>query len=273
MIRLAFLLPAIQLLSACGGSGDGTAVDSASDTAVDTGDSGDTGAPPADDIAIAGDWADSWGGTHAVDNAAWRSGDSTFAIASYDNAAGVAIAQNGPDNAWNPGLWSRFDWTWSDDGALYYCQTAYDAASADAAEATPAADGADLLTGCGGFSWTELRPVLSITGGWTDSWGSTHAINAFRWAIDFSFFEVSQADDGAGWLVAQNGLANEWNPGLWSRFDWTWDAEGALWYCQTAYDAATEADALATPAADAADPAAGGCGGFTWTSLTPAAAR
>jgi hypothetical protein len=278
MIRLASFLSLSVLLSACSGAEDEPA-DSASDTAdtSDTGDSGDTDTDtdtdtaPADDIAIAGDWADSWGGTHAVSNEAWRSGGSTFVIATYDNAAGMAVAQNGVDNEWNPGLWSRFDWTWTDDGALYYCQTAYDAASQEAAAATPAADATNLSSGCGGFSWTELRPTLSITGAWTDAWGSAHVINAFRWSIDAAFFEVSQSDDAAGWLVAQNALSNTWNPGLWSRFDWAWDAEGGLWYCQTTFDGATEADALAAPAADATDPAAGGCGSFPWTSMTPAA--
>jgi hypothetical protein len=39
--------------------------------------------------------------------------------------------------------------------------------------------------------------------------------------------------------------------------------------CQTAYDKATEAEALATPPADPADPATGGCGGFPWSSFAP----
>src|SRR5690606_4727117 len=59
-------------------------------------------------------------------------------------------------------------------------------------------------------------------------------------------------------------------PGLWSRYDWTHVGDD-LWYCQTTYDAATLADALAAPPADPADPTDGGCSGFAWSRLRPAA--
>jgi hypothetical protein len=50
--------------------------------------------------------------------------------------------------------------------------------------------------------------------------------------------------------------------------DWSIDGSNA-WFCQTAYDAADADAALATPAADATDPAIDGCGGFPWSYLTP----
>jgi hypothetical protein len=220
-------------------------------------------------LALADSYDDSWGGTHGIDAFTWRSGDSSFAITEVDEAAGWLVAQNGASNAWSPGLWSRFDWTRA-DGALFYCQTAYDAATEADALATSAADADALGSGCGGFSWTELRPMLAINGDWFDSWGGSHSIDAFTWLSGSSSFAITRADDAAGWAVAQNGADNAWSPGLWSRFDWTWDADGGLWYCQTAYDAASEADALATPAADATDPATTGCGSFAWTSMTMA---
>ena len=76
-------------------------------------------------------------------------------------------------------------------------------------------------------------------------------------------------DNDANYLIGQNDAVASYAPEKWSRYDWTVDGDGTLWYCNTAYDAETEADALATPAADATDPAAGGCGTFAWSSLTP----
>jgi hypothetical protein len=113
--------------------------------------------------------------------------------------------------------------------------------------------------------------MLSIDGDWNDNWGGTHSIDAFAWISGTSRFDITDVDDAAGWLVAQNAATNDWSPGLWSRFDWTWGTDGTFWYCQTAYAADTEADALATPAADPADPGTTGCGGFSWTAMSAAA--
>ena len=216
-------------------------------------------------------WDDSWGGEHLIDAFTWRSGDSSFAISQVDDTASWLVAQNAATNTWSPGLWSRFDWTWDAEGGVYYCQTAYAAESEAAALATPAADAGNLASGCGGFSWTEMRPMLSIDGDWLDGWGGTHSIDAFAWVSGSSRFDIAQADDAAGWLVAENAATNEWSPGLWSRFDWTWDTDGLLWYCQTAYAAETFEAARDTPAANAESPGTTGCGGFSWTSMAAAA--
>ena len=66
------------------------------------------------------------------------------------------------------------------------------------------------------------------------------------------------------YLIAENDAGNSYNPGLFSKFEWTMD-NGDLYYCQSAYNAATAADAM-NAAADATDIAAG-CGGFGWTGL------
>ena len=215
-------------------------------------------------LSLTGSWDDNWSGHHEVDAFQWASGDSLYAITQAGET--WAVAQNGADNPWSPGLWSRFDWA-SVDGGLYACQTAYAAESEQDAVDTPAADPADLQTGCGGFAWNALRASLSINGSWADGWGGTHTVNAWVWTSGESTFGITQANDSEGWLVAQNGADNAWSPSLWSRFDWTWDGSGALYYCQTAYDAATEEDALNTAAADGSDPSEGGCGDFAWSSL------
>jgi hypothetical protein len=60
-----------------------------------------------------------------------------------------------------------------------------------------------------------------------------------------------------------------YSPGLWSRFDWTWDADGELYYCQSVYDAETEEAAVEGDDASDASELDAGCAGFSWTMLSP----
>jgi len=125
---------------------------------------------------------------------------------------------------------------------------------------------------------TDTDTDLEIAGSWLDSWGTTHVIDSATWTQTYPSadtagedsvytFAISQYSNDDDMLVAQNDSANEYNADLWSRFDWSWDTKGGLWYCQTAYGAKSEKEALATPAADSSDMDAG-CGGFSWTALT-----
>jgi hypothetical protein len=114
---------------------------------------------------------------------------------------------------------------------------------------------------------------LAIAGSYTDEWGTTHLISDTEWSqqyygYDPSVFQIASYDNAEYFIVAQNDPLDPFNPSLWSRFDWS-ETGGALYYCQSTFDAATEQDALATPRADDSDPSAGGCGGFPWTNLTP----
>lgn len=116
---------------------------------------------------------------------------------------------------------------------------------------------------------------LEIAGQWLEEFapgmGITHVIDETRWdqLADFgdAIFHVASYDDEARVVVAQGDGANEFSPGLWSRFDWTWDGD-ALYYCTAVYDAATAEDALAAPASEPSDLATG-CGGFPWSLLVP----
>ena len=107
--------------------------------------------------------------------------------------------------------------------------------------------------------------ALAIIGDYTDEWGDNHSITAETWTNSAGVFHIEQWDNAATYLVAQNDAGNEFSPELWSRFDWTWDADEVLYYCQSVYDGASIDDALAG-SANAADLAAG-CGGFAWTKM------
>lgn len=121
----------------------------------------DGSAPTEEELAIAGSYTDTWGTEHEIDEVTWtqRLGshpELVFDMSDWSNAERWVVAQNGADNGYFPLAWSRFDWT-DTGGRLWFCQSAYDAESSEAAHATPAASDADPETGgCGGFPWTEL---------------------------------------------------------------------------------------------------------------------
>lgn len=128
-------------------------------------------------------------------------------------------------------------------------------------------------TPTGTASGTVTGDALQIAGSYVDQWGTEHSISDTDWQQSFGTaslyaFAITQFDNDAQFVIAQNGPSNGYNPDLWSRFDWTDDGMGGLWYCQTAYSAATEDEALMTAPADSSD-LAYGCGGFGWTNLTP----
>lgn len=118
--------------------------------------------------------------------------------------------------------------------------------------------------------------TLEIAGEWLEELSPgmaiTHVIDEVRWdqLADFgdAIFHVALYDDAERYVVAQGDGANEFSPGLWSRFDWTWDGED-LYYCTAVYDAATAEEALAAPASEP-DDLAMGCNGFPWSPLVPA---
>jgi hypothetical protein len=117
--------------------------------------------------------------------------------------------------------------------------------------------------------------ALEIAGEWLEEFapgmGVTHTIDEMQWdqTADFgsSVFHIDSYDNEARYVVAQGDEANEFFPGLWSRFDWTWDGD-ALYYCTAVYDADTVEDALAAPASEPGDLEMG-CGGFPWSLLMP----
>lgn len=118
--------------------------------------------------------------------------------------------------------------------------------------------------------------MLAIIGHWQEQYapGSLidHMITPDTWTqtADFgtSIYHLGSFDDAAGWVVGQGDASNQYNPSQWSKFQWTHDGQGTLYYCQVVYDAATEADAVSAPAADGTDLQTG-CAGFNWSELDP----
>lgn len=144
-----------------------------------------------------------------------------------------------------------------------------DTSSDDATAPTTTDDTGDTTAGDTTTDATTGEPVEApeIAGAYTDEYGSMHTVDALAWTIDTAVFHVLAVDNAADHLVAQNDAANEYFPELYSRFDWHVE-DKAVYYCQTAYDAPSEAAAEATTPADGADLVMG-CAGFPWTLLTP----
>lgn len=139
-------------------SSSSTSASTASSSGAGTSSSSSSGTGGAESLSINGKYVDDF--TYE-----WTFADdlitvdvSLFHIETYDNATFVIGAQNDAANMYNPGEFSRFDWTIS-NGDLYVCQTVYDAATLADALAAPAADSSDLMGGCGTFSWSKLTPI------------------------------------------------------------------------------------------------------------------
>jgi hypothetical protein len=106
----------------------------------------------------------------------------------------------------------------------------------------------------------------SIKGIYVDNFGGLQDVSAFFWVSADAVFEVCSVDNSSNRIIAMNNLRNTYNPGKFSRFEWT-TAANRLWYCQIVYDAPSAAAAAAAPSANTSNPAQGGCGNFAWSEL------
>lgn len=126
---------------------------------------------------------------------------------------------------------------------------------------------------------SDSQPIeddLEIIGTYTTDFGSSVTVSNVEWKDETTFgdvtytslFTITYYDNRETYLVAQNNTDNSYNPELWSRFDWTVSVD-TIYYCQSVYDAASEA--VAKAAGDVSDPdnLDGGCGGFPWSQLIP----
>ena len=248
--------------------------DSNSDT-DDTEEKDDTAVeepvPDTSDLTLLGTYTDEELVSHTITEEVWDAGpERLFNISQFDNLSGFLIAQNGSSNNpryGNPERWSKFQWYRNDDGELFYCQSISDAPSEDAA-LTANADVADLSLGCAGRPWTEIRNSMDLNGDYVDGNGAPHSINPFTWALGTapSLFHVLEYSNDDDYALAQNDSANASSPGLYSKLEWTTDADGEWVYCHSTIDALSIDDAKGITADR--DDLLTGCNANSWTSLT-----
>ena len=134
-----------------------------------------------------------------------------------------------------------------------------------------ACDGEGTETDTDALNDTDNPAGLALAGTWTDGL-STHTITDQQWTIDagvygISDFQITQFDNDAAFLIAQNASDNSYFADQWSRFEWL-TIDDQLYYCQILFDGADEQAALDAGPADASDPSTAGCGAFAWSPLT-----
>lgn len=109
----------------------------------------------------------------------------------------------------------------------------------------------------------------SIVGRWANGWGGEETISATAWNDS----AIVSFDGAARVAIVQSPAWDPFTPGKFARHEWTTPAaDGTFYYCTAAFGLPSAEAALAAPPADASDPANAGCGGFSWTHLTPAIA-
>lgn len=115
-------------------------------------------------------------------------------------------------------------------------------------------------TACGG---DEIETV----GTFTSNFGGTETITADAW----NGSAIVEFDNDMNWVVTQTPADSEFNPNLFNRLEWTDLADdGSFYYCFVVFGQDTaELARTSTLTADSSDPDNSGCGGFSWTKLTP----
>ncbi len=143
-------------------------------------------------------------------------------------------------------------------------------AGTGASAGTAGADAGPETGVCIGTDAGVSGDSIEIAGTWMDEFATTITIANDAWTSSSSFgtsvYHLTEVDNTGDFAIAQNDCANDFGAGLWSRFDWTY-VGGDLYFCQTAFDAASAMEARQTARADASDPATGGCSTFPWSLL------
>jgi hypothetical protein len=110
-----------------------------------------------------GRFIDDYNGSHEVTDSIWHQGrGAVYRIVKWDSAARYVIAQNGAANPSDPLKWTRIDWIYLDGMPPYtwaFCFSAFNAPTADSAEATRVARPDTPRTGCNGFPYSRLKPA------------------------------------------------------------------------------------------------------------------
>ena len=145
-------------------------------------------------------------------------------------------------------------------------------ASGDDSDDDSGGDSGGDSSGDSGGDETGTDETIEIEGVWNEFFPPdgevVHTITNTTWDQESTDFGVNLTlesfDNGTRSAIAYDGAA-------YSKLQWTWtDDDTRLWYCTAVFSARTAEEAQAGPDADATDPANGGCGGFSWSNLTPA---
>jgi len=86
-----------------------------------------------------------------------------FYILKWNMEEQYFIAKNDSLNPYDPSLYSRIDWMKFENMLPYewgFCLSVYDAISADSAEVVNVVDRSKPKTGCNGYPFSRMKPIL-----------------------------------------------------------------------------------------------------------------
>lgn len=186
-------------------------------------------------------------------------GDAETTVAGSTSSTDPTVASDPSESSSDPSAAesSGAPGTSSDDGV--------DGSSSNAStEGDASTDAGDTTDGD-----TTAGEALAIGGTWADDFGGMHEITDITWVQTYGPdaypYTIASYDNAERIVIAEDD-----GDMTWSKFEWTYDGDDVLYYCQSAFGEDSAEDAMAAPAADPADPAASGCGGFAWSRLTAA---
>lgn len=149
----SFLANAALLLASCGGA-------RATAKVPDSETNSDIASAPSTTSIVHGEFIDDYSIRYKIGNDEWfQRPKSRFRITKWNHEEMYLIAQNHPDNPGEGGLWTRIDWVLLPDMPDYpwaFCLSAYDALSAEEAEATHV-DRDHPRNGCKGFPFSRMQ--------------------------------------------------------------------------------------------------------------------
>ena len=263
------------VLAACGTTTSATSnTDDASSSDTSGGDtsggdtSGDASGADAASVGggIFGTWASSFGGYSEISSTAW---DGALVI-KWDQTARWAITQNASNDPFNPAAFNKIVWTTPKDGTFYACTIEYGQVTAQLAQDTThtADDSHPDKSGCGGFAWTQLTSTapIEIAGKYSDNFGGSAVISSMYWDTAWMW----KFDNAKRFAITQSPADDKYSPNKFSKVVWTAPTGGSFYTCMVDFglDTAELAEGT-TKTADDSAPDKSGCGGFSWTKMTP----
>jgi hypothetical protein len=127
-------------------------------------------APPA---FVVGSFQDDYQNQFEISASAWvQMPHGRFRITKWVPEHSYLIAQNDSADRHAPGLWTRIDWVKLDGMAPWewaFCLSAYEAPTADSAEATKVARPDTPRTGCNGYPYSRMKRVATASRAAADS--------------------------------------------------------------------------------------------------------
>lgn len=226
-------------------------------------------------FSLVGNYTDNYAGDHRFTATAWESFGCTKTVVSYDNTTRSFIYQEALSaSCFNQGKYGKVYWTTIQaNGSFFLCENVYGKNSAAEAQndSAPPSETNPATSGCGGFSWSQMTRNIDVIGNYTDNYAGSHAITKTAWTSFGCGKNIISFDNSARSFIYQEDADPDcYNQGKYGKVYWTEiQANGNFYSCENVYgkNSAAEAQNDSAPPS-AADPANGGCGGFSWSLMS-----